>query len=800
MSKNAVIILEHSSVNESKEGVRMESSDDILKPCGRKNDSPIDLPLSIDLFRQLAELTNEGVWLLDCDGKISYINSRMAELLGCLPDDLIGKPLDIFASEPEVAAACEDRIHHPQSESKSLCVAFRRADGTPIQVILRMETVRDDEGDTRGVLGFVLDNTQQIQVENRLRQNNRSLKVLSESNQALIRAGEERDLLQEICDIVVKVGGYRLAWVGYPTSDCADGFRTIAYASDNQEKTIQSQELFTSSLIESKDFISAIILGEPYIIPENELDSFVSALDAGVKSYGVNSAIGLPLLDNKQVIGVLGILSKDFDTFVSEEVALLTELANDLSYGILSLRARDERIKAREALRFTQFSIDHATDPIYWVGTGGRIVDANIAACKSLGYTQEELLAMTVFDLDPKYSDEIWAKQWGSSQPHGSITFESVHRRKDGTEFPVEITSNFLEYNGKHFSCSFTRDITERKRVETALRESEEKFRSLVENTVDWFWEIDEATRYCYVSPRIRDLLGYAPEEVLGKTPFDLMPPKEALGIKGMFQAYLNRLETFSCLENMLVHKDGRHIIVETSGSPIIDEQGVFRGYRGIDRDVTARKKSEHELTVSLERLQRSIEGAVEAMALTVEMKDPYTAGHQRRVAQLAWAIAKGMGLSRDQVEGVRLAAMVHDIGKIYVPAEILSKPGRISEIEFSLIQTHPKVGYDVLKTIEFPWPIAQIVLQHHERLNGKGYPSGLHADEILLEAKIISVADVVEAMSSHRPYRPAVGIGQALEEITKRRGEFYDPYVVDICLALFRTEEFTFESLAASG
>jgi HD-GYP domain-containing protein (c-di-GMP phosphodiesterase class II) len=176
-------------------------------------------------------------------------------------------------------------------------------------------------------------------------------------------------------------------------------------------------------------------------------------------------------------------------------------------------------------------------------------------------------------------------------------------------------------------------------------------------------------------------------------------------------------------------------------------------------------------------------------------MRDPYTAGHQRRAAQLACAIANEMGLSEDQIEGIRMAGLVHDIGKINVPAEILSKPGRLNDLEFGLIKTHCQVGHNVLNgTIEFPWPVAQIVLQHHERMDGSGYPQGLSGEEIILGARILAVADVVEAMASNRPYRVAPGIERALQEIAQNRSILYDPEVVDACLKLFTEERFKFE------
>jgi len=199
------------------------------------------------------------------------------------------------------------------------------------------------------------------------------------------------------------------------------------------------------------------------------------------------------------------------------------------------------------------------------------------------------------------------------------------------------------------------------------------------------------------------------------------------------------------------------------------------------------------DLEKSEKRLQKTMEDTIYTIGKIAETRDPYTSGHQKNVSQIAIFIAQEMKLPKDKIEGIRIASLVHDIGKISLPAEILNKPTKLSEIEYSLIKDHSQVGYDILKSIEFPWPIAQIVLQHHERLDGSGYPQGLKGEDILLEARIIGVADVVEAMSSHRPYRPAWGIDKALEEISKNKGIFYDPKVVDACLKLFKRKEFKF-------
>jgi len=224
------------------------------------------------------------------------------------------------------------------------------------------------------------------------------------------------------------------------------------------------------------------------------------------------------------------------------------------------------------------------------------------------------------------------------------------------------------------------------------------------------------------------------------------------------------------------------------------EEQSLFREVASDLAFALHDIKLEEERKRAKQKLQKTLEETIHALASAIEMRDPYTAGHQKRVTKLACAIAKEMGLPKEQIEGIRMAGLIHDIGKISIPSEILTKPGKLNDLECSLIKTHPQAGYNILKGIEFPWPVAQIVLQHHERMDGSGYPQGLCGKDVLLEAGILAVADVVEAMSSHRPYRPAYGIDKALEEISKNKGILYDPEVVNACLRLFNQKGFKFD------
>jgi HD-GYP domain-containing protein (c-di-GMP phosphodiesterase class II) len=200
------------------------------------------------------------------------------------------------------------------------------------------------------------------------------------------------------------------------------------------------------------------------------------------------------------------------------------------------------------------------------------------------------------------------------------------------------------------------------------------------------------------------------------------------------------------------------------------------------------------ERETAVRQFYESLEDTVGAIASTIEMRDPYTAGHQRRVAKLAAMIAGEMGLPEDQIRGIFLAGLIHDVGKINVPAEILSKPGKLTPLEMQFIRTHAQAGYDIIKGVEFPWPIAETLLQHHERLDGSGYPKGLAAEAVIVEARILAVADVTEAITAHRPYRSAMGLDVALAEIEVGKGRLYDPAAVDACIALFRNKGFTFQ------
>jgi len=463
-----------------------------------------------------------------------------------------------------------------------------------------------------------------------------------------------------------------------------------------------------------------------------------------------------------------------------------------------TLRDVTEKKRADEALRESEEKyrqlVDNAPAGIYEVDFIQRkFVTVNDVMCEYTGYSKEEILSMSPFDILTDESKALFMERMTRIFA-GEIVPEAVEytiKTKDGRILWIILNHKLVYEKGfPKGAKAVVHNITERKAAEEAVRKSEERYRFLVNNANDAIF-IAQDGLIKFPNPKTVQMLGY-PEDELTKVPYlDLIHPDDRPLLSEIRQKRYDSKQPTTTYSIRVMSRSGEEIWAQISSVPIVWEDRSAT--LNFVRDITIQKKAEEELRNSLEKLRKITGATIQAMAQTVEVRDPYTAGHQKRVADLARAIATRMGLDADRVDGIRTAGAIHDIGKISVPAEILSKPGLLTPLEFSLIKTHSQIGYNLLKDIEFPWDIATMVLQHHERLDGSGYPQGVAGERILLEARILTVADVVEAMASHRPYRPSLGLEKALEEIKDKKGRFYDTDVVDACVQIFTENQFAF-------
>ena len=432
-----------------------------------------------------------------------------------------------------------------------------------------------------------------------------------------------------------------------------------------------------------------------------------------------------------------------------------------------------------KAKKHWQTTFDSIKDPLYVHDRELRIIRANKAYKDASGMPFNEIIGKPYYEVFPKMDSpfKMCSKALElQEEEEEEVSLPSIDKIFRVKVYPVK--SDDKKY---HYSVHILEDITEKKK-------SELEHKTILSTAIDGFWLTDTQGRILDVNDAYCKMTGYSREEMLTMS----VPDVEAAQTTEEIALNIQRIikSGSAIFESRHRCKDGRIIYVEASVNYLKVGDGRFFAFI---RDITERKRLGDELRHSMQSLKKTLNGTINAIALLGEMRDPYTSGHEMRVAQLACAIAKEIGMTEDQIEGIRISAFLHDIGKIAIPAEILSKPSKLSDNEFGIIRTHSRASFDIVKMIEFPWPVAQAILQHHERLNGSGYPSGLKGEEITPEARILAVADVIEAMACHRPYRPALGIDKALEEISRNKDVLYEAKAVDACLRLFKDRKFEF-------
>ncbi|MFZ3056452.1 MAG: PAS domain S-box protein [Smithella sp.] len=474
----------------------------------------------------------------------------------------------------------------------------------------------------------------------------------------------------------------------------------------------------------------------------------------------------------------------------------LAKLVVAIEREIREAKIRQEKKTADEMLKKSEENFRHSLDNsplgIRIVSADGKTLYANQEVLKIYGFDSIE--EFSTIPHKKRYTPDCYAehKKREERRKRGEIIpyYELSIIRKDGEIRYLEVFRKQVLWNGELLFQALYSDITERKQAENNLLESKERYRIVVENAHEAII-ITRDTNVVFANNAAAEQIGYSKETLTSGAFTNFIHPEDRNLVTEYSTKRLRGEEVPSIYSFRIITHDGKIKWAELNATVI--EWNKKPATLNFLNDITERKMLEEERIESYSRIKKTLQATVQSIALLVETKDPYTAGHQQRVAQLAVAIAKEMGLTSDQQDFIYTASIIHDLGKVSVPSELLSKPTKLTEVEFNLIKTHSPSGYNILKDIDFPWPVADAVLQHHERMNGSGYPNHLQGDSILLEARILAVADVVEAISSHRPYRPSLGINFALDEISKNKGTLYDDNAVDACLKLFLEKNFAF-------
>ncbi len=521
--------------------------------------------------------------------------------------------------------------------------------------------------------------------------------------------------------------------------------------------------------------------------------------------------LAAPFIFKNEVLGAI-CLNKIGPYFSENDLNLLDTFANYVTPSIKNaqnyqnfqnevlVRNSAEKAKEESDRKFKKLS-SNVPVGVFRVTPTGKFLSANPAMISMFGFSsEEEFLSTPAIEL---YSDKSNRELLLASikKDNNVRDFEVELKKKNGEKLWCLLSVNSIsdDVGNWLYQDGIITDITKEKKAEKTLAKTQFRLETILDNVPNIILYETGGTQE-FVSSNIYEMLGYPAKDFIEDSSkfFSLIHPEDREYIDQKYSEWENTGKEGLLTSWFRVKRaDGEYIWIEDRMLEIIDKNNV-KYHAGVNIDITNLKNAEEKLKESYSTLQRILEETVEGLVQAVEMRDPYTAGHQRRVADLASAIGTEMGFPEEKINGLKLAALVHDIGKINIPAEILSKPGRLTAPEFNLIKMHPQTGYDILKSIEFPWPIAEIVLQHQERYDGSSYPNGLKGNEIHIKARILAVADVIEAMSSHRPYRPSLGIDFALDEIEKNKNILYDPEIADICLMLFREKGYKFPKAPA--
>lgn len=613
--------------------------------------------------------------------------------------------------------------------------------------------------------------------------------MLSSANRAALHCRNNEELFASLFDVLLQHGAYDVLFIA--THNESDGGFSLKHFHGIEVKDLSD---LTASIANPAGSLGSLIpqLPQGKAIPISKNSWVIDEWTKVLQSMRLDNGFMIPLLCNKKTTAFIVAYSRSsFST--SLQHALLTEIGENASYALTGFMVNNQREIAEQKAEISEYRFSEvfmaAPLPMMIISqSDNTIISVNKEFENWFGYsmteilTDEHWLSRFLGKSNLLEHNKRWLNNWQESRKNNKQDYHSEMIVYDSQDLPRITRLSSLSL-GEEIVLTWV-DLTDIRHNEELLRERELNFRRMIEQPFTGIYVRDEH-HFIYMNPRFCEILGYPAEEIKDKALQDLVP--DSLSKHLVLENFNILRESHSSRSYLLPfqRKNGQKIILGMHGTSMMwnGKPAVF----GLVQDVTEAERSREQIHHYVKALQTAIKGTFNAVAKMVELRDPYTAGHERRVGLIAKEIAKEMGWPAARCDSLELIGLVHDIGKIAIPAEILVKPTALTPIEKKLLEVHTQAGYDILKDIEFDAPIAETILQHHERLDGSGYPRGLKGDQINSEARIIAVADVLESMSSHRPYRPALGIEVAIDELLEGRECKYDAQVVDTIVKLIR-------------
>jgi PAS domain S-box-containing protein/putative nucleotidyltransferase with HDIG domain len=717
---------------------------DLQKEVQRRESVQGALEIEKGYLEQLFESAQEGIAMLDCDGLVQRVNKEFSRIFGYTREEVLGKSIDdLIVPEESFREARLMTKRGGNGESVVLETIRRCKRGNLIDVSLLASPIIINKQQV-GIYAIYRDITARKQAERELKQSEERYRTLVNTSPEAVTVTDLEGNITYVSPETLKLHGFNM-----------------------------SEELVG---------MSGMKLMDP--------------VDHGKAVANMKETLERGMTRNIEYT----LLRTDGSRFVGEvNASLIKDEKGNPQAFIVTMRDTSERKKVESDLRESEERyrdlVEKAGVAILLIDHDGKFTYYNNRFAELLGYSFDEMRKRELRSIvHPDDLDRVVKVRQGLIQGTiGALKHEFRGVRKDGSVVYLECDAISLKRDDNIIGTrSYLWDVTQRKRAEEEMKSSEERLKLLFEFAPDGYYLTDLKGNFVDGNKAYEEITGYKKQELIEMNFLraNLLSADQISKAQALLIRNANGQRTGPD-EFMLTRKDGSKTIVGIRTYPVrIDGKIVVLG---IARDITEYKRTQEELRKSYERMQKVLEDTINALTSAVEKRDPYTAGHQNRVALLADAIAERLNLPGYQKEGLHVAALVHDIGKINVPAGILNKPSSLSDAEFALVKDHVLVGYDILRTIEFPWQVAEIVLQHHERMDGSGYPKGTKGSGMMQEAKILAVADVVESMMAHRPYRPALGKEKAISEITRNKKKLYEAKVVNACLKVLRDRKFRF-------